>query len=325
MGRTIMGAVVSLDGYIAHEDDTVGPLFDWYGNGDVEWRFSEGQERSCRTTQASRDFMMEVYPSIGVEVIGRRLFDLTDGWGGVPVAGDHVFVVTHTPPTDWKHAGTAPFTFVTEGVEAAIAQARELAGDDRDVDVAAGEIGGQALRLGLIDQVVMNVVPVVFGGGRPFFGTMGPGDVVDLADPSRIVHGDRVTHLLYDVRGVTPRESRTEAPTSANLFAGIPVKDYRVALAWYETFFGGPPAFFPNEIEAVWKIADNRWMYIIQLPEHAGHAVHTLFVDNLDSRVAEIAERGLQPAERETYSNGVQKIIYRDPDGNEIGLGGGPA
>ena len=150
--------------------------------------------------------MQAVYPRIGAVVIGRRLFDHTDGWGGVPAAGDHVFVVTHAPPTKWKHAATAPFTFVTDGVEAAIAQAREFTGTDRVVDVAAGEIGGQALRLGLIDQIVMNVVPVVFGAGRPFFGAMGPGDTITLANPSRVVQGDRVTHLLYDVVGTIPRE-----------------------------------------------------------------------------------------------------------------------
>jgi dihydrofolate reductase len=87
MGRTIMGAVVSLDGYIAHDDDDVGPLFDWYGNGDVEWKFAEHQEHPARTTQASRDFMQAVYSRIGAVVIGRRLFDHTDGWGGVPAAG----------------------------------------------------------------------------------------------------------------------------------------------------------------------------------------------------------------------------------------------
>ncbi len=109
--------------------------------------------------------------------------------------------MTHEVPTDWVDAHPdAPFQFVTEGVEAAIAQARELAGD-HIVDVAAGEIGGQALRLGLIDQVVMNVVPVVFGAGRPFFGAMGPGDTITLANPSLVVQGDRVTHLLYDVVG----------------------------------------------------------------------------------------------------------------------------
>ena len=206
MGHTIMGAVVSLDGFIADDGDDVGPLFDWYGNGDVEWSWTEAGEDPCRTTQASADFVKAVYPRIGAVVIGRRVFDLTDGWGGVPAAGDHVFVVTHTPPTDWEHAGAAPFTFVTDGVEAAIRQAREVAGPDRDVDVAAGQIGGQALRLGLIDQVVMNVVPVVFGAGRPVFAAMGPGDTVTLANPSRVAQGDRVTHLLYDVLGTTPRQ-----------------------------------------------------------------------------------------------------------------------
>jgi len=200
MGKTILGAAaVSLDGYIAYDDDTVGPLFDWLGNGDTAWAWTEGQAEELRTTAASRDFMRAVYPRIGAVVIGRRLFDLTDGWDGVPAAGDHVFVVTHTAPTGWKYEGTAPFTFVTEGVEAAITQARAFAGPDRQVDVAAGQIGGQALRLGLIDQVVMSVVPVVLGAGRPFFGAMGPGDAVVLTEPSRVAQGKRVTHLLYDV------------------------------------------------------------------------------------------------------------------------------
>lgn len=198
MGNTIMGAVVSLDGYIADVNDGVGPMFEWFGNGDVEWKIAEDQEHSLRTTQASKDFMSAVYPDIGAVVMGRRLFDQTNGWGGVPAAGDHVFVVTHEPPTDWEFADTAPFTFVTDGVAAAIAQAQEFCGD-RVVDVAAGQIGGQALRLGLIDQVVMNLVPVVFGAGRPFFGAMGPGEPVTLANPSRVAQGDRVTHLLYDV------------------------------------------------------------------------------------------------------------------------------
>ena len=199
MGKTIMGAVVSLDGFIADLDDGVGSMFDWFGNGDVEWFLDEKQEQPLRTTQASKDFFQSVYPRIGAVVIGRRLFDLTNGWGGVPAAGDRVFVVTHSAPTDWEFADTAPFTFVTDGVAAAIAQAREFCGD-REVDVAAGQIGGQALRLGLIDQVVMNVVPVVFGAGRPYFGALGPGEAITLADPTRIAQGDRVTHLLYDVQ-----------------------------------------------------------------------------------------------------------------------------
>jgi dihydrofolate reductase len=196
MGKTVMGAVMSLDGFIADDNDDVGPLFDWYENGDVTWAF-EGAEGECRTTQASADFMQSQYRGMAAVVIGRRLFDLTNGWNGKPAAGEHVFVVTHRPPTDWEYADTAPFTFV-DGVEKAIAAAKEFAGE-RLVDVAAGQIGGQALKLGLIDQVVVNVVPVVFGSGRPFFATGGLAEPLRLENPTTIVRGDRVTHLVYDV------------------------------------------------------------------------------------------------------------------------------
>lgn len=109
-----------------------------------------------------------------------------------------------------------------------------------------------------------------------------------------------------------------------NLFAGIPVKDYTAALAWYERLLGSPPTFFPNDIEAVWELAEHRYLVIEQRPERAGHAMHTIFVDDFDALVAQIADRGLEPAKRETYSNGVRKATYCDPDGNEIGYGGGP-
>lgn len=194
MTKTIMYAAVSADGYVGRTDGQVGQLFDWFGSGEVTW---DCWGAELRTAQATKDFIETVYTAeIGAMVVGRYVFDQTNGWDGQAVAGDHVFVVTHEPPTDWEYADTAPFTFVTDGVESAIAQAREVAGD-RIVDVAAGNVGGQALRLGLIDQVVMNVVPVVFGEGRPYFGSAG-GEVT-LADPSLVAQGHRVTHLLYDV------------------------------------------------------------------------------------------------------------------------------
>lgn len=108
------------------------------------------------------------------------------------------------------------------------------------------------------------------------------------------------------------------------LFAGIPVNDFAAALAWYEKLLGGPPSSFPHDTEAVWELAEYRLVYIVQRPEHAGHAVHTIIVDDLDTLVAGIAQRGLEPATRETYPNGVRKITYADPDGNEIGYGGVP-
>jgi hypothetical protein len=112
--------------------------------------------------------------------------------------------------------------------------------------------------------------------------------------------------------------------TKLDLFAGIPVADYAAALPWYERLLGSPPTFFPTDTEAVWELAEHRYMYIVQQPEHAGHARLTLFVADLDTLVAQIAERGLDPAQRETYANGVHKITYRDADGNEIGFGGAP-
>jgi hypothetical protein len=109
-----------------------------------------------------------------------------------------------------------------------------------------------------------------------------------------------------------------------SLFAGIPVADYAVALTWYQRLFGSPPTFFPTDTEAVWELAAHRSVYIEQRSEHAGHAMLTMLVDDLDALVAQIAERGLEPSQRETYENGMRKITYRDPDGNEIGFGGVP-
>ena len=108
------------------------------------------------------------------------------------------------------------------------------------------------------------------------------------------------------------------------LFAGVPVTDIAAATPWYAKLFGAPPSFLPNDTEAVWELAENRAVFIEQLPEHAGHARHTLFVDDLDTTVAGITGRGLEPVKRETYDNGVRKVEYRDPDGNEIGFGGAP-
>ena len=109
-----------------------------------------------------------------------------------------------------------------------------------------------------------------------------------------------------------------------DLFAGIPVNDLATALAWYQMLFGSPPTFFASDTEAVWELAEHRWVFIVQRPEHAGHAIPTILVDDLDALVAQIAERGLEPTTEETYANGMRKVIYGDADGNEIGFGGAP-
>jgi predicted enzyme related to lactoylglutathione lyase len=112
---------------------------------------------------------------------------------------------------------------------------------------------------------------------------------------------------------------------AVDLFAGIPVGDYERALAWYERLLGSGPSFVASPTEAVWELAEHRSVYVEQRPEHAGHAMHTIIVDDLDAVVRDIADRGIEPVQRETYPDGVRKVTYRDPDGNEIGFGGIPA
>ena len=110
-----------------------------------------------------------------------------------------------------------------------------------------------------------------------------------------------------------------------DLYAGIPVSDYEAARPWYERLLGSAPTFIAHATEAVWDLAEHRSLFIVEDPERAGYATHTIIVDDLDALVSEIAGRGIEPADRETYSNGVRKAIYRDADGNEVGFGGLPA
>jgi dihydrofolate reductase len=139
MGKVVMYSTVSVDGFIADENDQPGPLFDWLTSGDV----TLDETGQLTVSQASYDHTRAYWDEIGVTIAGRHVFDLTDGWDGTPPSGiDHVVVVSHRPaPEGWDPE--APFHFV-DGVEAAMAKAQELAGD-RTVEVAAGDVGGQML------------------------------------------------------------------------------------------------------------------------------------------------------------------------------------
>jgi predicted enzyme related to lactoylglutathione lyase len=110
---------------------------------------------------------------------------------------------------------------------------------------------------------------------------------------------------------------------SLHLFAGLRVRDFQAARPWYERMFG-EPSMFPHDTEAVWTLAEDRSVYIVEHADGAGSSVVTLFVDDLDSHVAAIAARGLEPDERVTYSSGARKALYHDPDGNELGFAGAP-
>ncbi|WP_271985322.1 dihydrofolate reductase family protein [Pseudoclavibacter terrae] len=195
MGKVVIYGSVSVDGFIADDSDDPGPLFDWLTGGDV----ALDDSGVLKVSQASHDYIRPYWDEIGVTIAGRHVFDLTDGWDGTPPSGiDHVVVVSHRPPPEgWNP--DLPFQFV-ERVEAAVARAKELAGD-RTVEIAAGDVGGQALAGGLVDEVRMDVVPVVFGAGKRFFGTLDAHHLLE--DPDLVVQGERVLHLRYPVRRAT--------------------------------------------------------------------------------------------------------------------------
>jgi catechol 2,3-dioxygenase-like lactoylglutathione lyase family enzyme len=109
-----------------------------------------------------------------------------------------------------------------------------------------------------------------------------------------------------------------------DLFAGMPVTDYERAVAWYQRLLGSEPSFLPNDVEAVWELAEHSYVYVELRPEHAGHARNTIFVEDFEERIEAAAQRGIDVADRETYANGVRHATYRDPDGNEFCLGGPP-
>ena len=197
MATVIMHAVVSVDGFIADENDDVGPLFEWYFNGDVPIVDEGAEERHApfRVSQRSHEYVSSLWGSIGATIQGRHLFDLTNGWEAEPPAGEHLIVVSHRPKPE---AGTRrPTSRSSTGVAAAVEEAKERAGD-RVVAVCAGNVGGQALALGLVDEVAMDVVPVVFGKGKRYFGPVDSQHLLE--DPSVVIQGDRVLHLRYRVR-----------------------------------------------------------------------------------------------------------------------------
>lgn len=198
MSTVVAQAMMSLDGYVAKQDNSIGHLFDWLQNGEVELPTPAG-DFTVHLDPASVEHWTGWASSLGALVCGRELFDVAQGWHGRHTLDVPVVVVTHHVPHDWVAAHPdAPFTFVSDGVGAAIALAQEIAGD-RVVTVTGGTIARQALELGLVDQVAVDLVPVVMGeGNRPFFGALDAGDIL-LGNPTTCIQGDRVVHLVFPV------------------------------------------------------------------------------------------------------------------------------
>lgn len=197
MGKVVTGATMSLDGYISGPGESgFDKLFAWYGNGDVAIP-TANPTLALRVSPENARVWRETVERAGALVVGRKTFDQTDGWSGVHPLGVPVFVVTHRPAREWQaRHPDAPFTFVKEGVAAAIAKAHTVAGG-KDVVVTAGSIASQALDAGLLDEVNLSVAPVVLGGGTPFF--MGLRHAPFPLPDAEVVQAQGVTHLRYAV------------------------------------------------------------------------------------------------------------------------------
>ncbi len=196
MTKVYTGASMSLDGYISGPNESgFEHLFKWYGNGDVEVPTAK-PDMTMRMTPVSAEHLREVWSMSGALVVGRKLFDFTSGWGGLHPMGLPVVVLTHSVPDGWEREGEH-FTFVTDGIEAAIEKARELAGD-KVVGLNGGMIAGQALSARLLDEVWIDLVPVLLGGGTPFFDQLQGAPFV-LEGPVSVTEGTDVTHLRYRV------------------------------------------------------------------------------------------------------------------------------
>lgn len=194
MATVIASMTMSLDGFVADPDDGVADLFGWYENGDVEIPTAM-PGLTFKVTEASAPYLRELVTTCGAVVTGRRMFDMTDGWHGHHPLGCPVFLVSHSVPPGWPRP-ELPVTVVTEGLESAVAQAKAAAGD-KTVGVGGADIAQQCLSLGLVDEVHVQLVPVLMGRGIRFFDHLA-GTPFRLSDPE-VTEGKAVTHLRYRV------------------------------------------------------------------------------------------------------------------------------
>ena len=204
MSKVRVELSMSLDGFIAGLND--GPdnglgdggesLFKWYSSGNTEFPLP-GTDMVFKISQASADLIREPWMNTGASITGRRTFDIARGWGGSPPGGPDApyFVVTHSVPPEWVQPGS-PFTFVTDGVESAVRQAKRAAGD-KDVDIIGASVVQQCLKAGLIDEIQIDLAPVLLGSGVSLFGYLDVGPI-DL-ERVKVVEGVDVTHLLFRV------------------------------------------------------------------------------------------------------------------------------
>ena len=201
MGKVTFNMTMSLDGFVAGPHD--GPenglgdggegLFNWYFSGDTEVFMSEGVP-PLKVSKQSAEILKEAISNAGAGIWGRRTFDIAHAWGGNP-PGSPAFIVTHNVAQEWVKEGS-PFIFITDGVESAIRQAKKAAGD-KDVVICTPSILQQALRAGLVDEIHVDVAPMLIGGGVSLFDQLGRGPIN--LECMRAIQEPNVIHLGFRV------------------------------------------------------------------------------------------------------------------------------
>jgi len=194
MSKLIADMTMSLDGFVADPKDGTDELFGWFFSGDVSTPVPSGAF-AFQTSEASAGHLREALSTVGALITGRRNFDHTQGWGGHHPMGVPTIVVTHSVPDGWPREDSS-MIFVTDGLESAVAKAKEVAGD-KVVAVATPDITQQLINARLLDEISVSVVPVLLGEGIPFFANLA-GAPVKLSDP-KVIEGNRVTHLRHRV------------------------------------------------------------------------------------------------------------------------------
>jgi dihydrofolate reductase len=188
---------MSLDGFIAGPDDETQRVFAWMFSGDTDVTVTIGEDDlDLKLSEESAEERQKADFGIGAIVSGRRMFDVARAWGGRHPMNVPIVVLTHNPPQEWLDQADSPFTFVSEGVEAAVAQAKAIAGD-KMIGVGGADVSRQCLKAGLLDEIGIDLVPVLLGEGVRLFEYMGV-EPVDL-DIVRVTPAPGVTHLRYRV------------------------------------------------------------------------------------------------------------------------------
>jgi len=196
MGKIAAGFSMSLDGFIAGPDDDVQRLFAWMFSGDTDLKVSIGDEElDLKVSSQSAEQFEERTQAAGAIVSGRRMFDVAGAWGGKHPMDVPVVVVTHKVPQEWVYEGSS-FTFVTDGVESAIEKARVIAGG-KNIGVGGADITRQCLKLGLLDEIQIDLVPVLLGRGVRLFEYLGI-EPIEL-ERTRVIEAPGVTHLSFRV------------------------------------------------------------------------------------------------------------------------------